>query len=300
MSIESPRRLTLPIDNRWGGGDMALLDFGAADRPVDMVFAHANGFNALTYRELLAPLATTYRILAPDLRGHGHTQLPINTDGRFDWADYADDLSAVLDSLDGPPVVLAGHSMGAVTALLAAVQRPERVRGLVLLEPVIWPRALATVFGLPLIRRLPSQSPIAKGSRRRRARFDSRAAAMDAYRGRGAFKNWPDAMLADYLEDGLVDDGDGMVLACDPEWEASNYSAQSHNPWRALKRVGAPVHVLKGDEGTTCMLNEGQIEGVRVEIVPGGTHFLPMLRPEITRAALKKAMDGEAGPDVWR
>ena len=50
---------------------MSLLDFGDPKRPVDLVFVHANGFNALTYRTLLAPLSGSLRIWAPDLRGHG-------------------------------------------------------------------------------------------------------------------------------------------------------------------------------------------------------------------------------------
>ena len=54
------RRVALPSR----GGEMALLDFGPAERPVDMVFSHANGFNARTYRSILAPLAADLRILA--------------------------------------------------------------------------------------------------------------------------------------------------------------------------------------------------------------------------------------------
>ena len=45
---------------------MSLLDFGDPKRPVDLVFIHANGFNALTYRTLLAPLSgpRTYAAMA--------------------------------------------------------------------------------------------------------------------------------------------------------------------------------------------------------------------------------------------
>ena len=63
---------------------MAFLDFGAADRAVDAVFVHANGFNALTYRQILAPLTSHYRILAIDQRGHGATTLESVGENRFD------------------------------------------------------------------------------------------------------------------------------------------------------------------------------------------------------------------------
>ncbi len=52
--LSPPRRLSVPIDNRWGAGEMAVLDFGDPNRPVDLIFSHANGFNAATYRSLLS------------------------------------------------------------------------------------------------------------------------------------------------------------------------------------------------------------------------------------------------------
>lgn len=101
IRLSPPRRLSLPVDNRWGAGEMSVLDFGDPKRPVDLVFVHANGFNAMTYRTLLAPLSGTLRIWAPDLRGHGRTTLPTEPQGRRGWSDHRDDLVALLDSLDG-------------------------------------------------------------------------------------------------------------------------------------------------------------------------------------------------------
>ena len=94
LALSAPRRLTVPIDNRWGGGEMAVLDFGDPARPVDLIFAHANGFNAYAYRSLLQPLSGALRIWAPDLRGHGQTRLPARPEGRRCWKDHRDDLIA--------------------------------------------------------------------------------------------------------------------------------------------------------------------------------------------------------------
>ena len=288
IRLSPPRRLSLPVDNRWGAGDMSVLDFGDPKRPVDLVFVHANGFNAMTYRSLLAPLSGTLRIWAPDLRGHGLTTLPTNPNGRRGWADHRDDLVALLDALDGPPAVLAGHSMGGTSALLAAAERPDRVSKLVLLDPVIWRRWVVMAFHLPLLDRLGSGIPLVKSARRRRAVFDSREQAMKAYTGRGAFRGWPEIMLADYLADGLIETDAGLTLACPPEWEASNYAAQSHDPWRALKRLDRPVRILKAEAGSTCHVPEQPrgLPHVTVETVPGGTHFFPMLRADVARDAL--------------
>lgn len=288
IRISPPRRLILPVANRWGAGEMSVLDFGDPKRPVDLVFVHANGFNAMTYRTLLAPLSGTLRIWAPDLRGHGLTRLPADPKGRRGWTDHRDDLVALLDALDGPPAVLAGHSMGGTTALLAAAERPERVSQLVLLDPVIWRRWTVLAFHLPLLDRMASRIPLVKNARRRRGVFDSRAQAMAAYSGRGAFRGWPEVMLADYLADGLIETPDGLALACAPDWEASNYAAQSHDPWRALKRLDRPVRILKGEAGSTCHVPERPrgLPHVTVETVAGGTHFFPMLKADVARDAL--------------
>lgn len=288
IRLSPPRRLSLPVSNRWGEGRMSVLDFGDATRPVDLVFVHANGFNAMTYRTLLAPLSGSLRIWAPDLRGHGGTRLPTDLAGRRHWHDHRDDLIAVLDALDGPPVILAGHSMGGTSALLAAAERPGRVAGLVLFDPVIWSRLTVAAFQLPIFDRLASRIPMVRNALRRRAVFESREQALAAYAGRGAFRGWPEMVLADYLADGLTETADGLVLACDPAWEASNYAAQSHNPWRALRRLDRPVRILKAEAGSTCRLG-GTPRGlphVTVETVPGGTHFFPMLKVDIARDAL--------------
>ena len=71
---------------------MAAIAFGPAERPVDLVFSHANGFNARTYARLLGPLAARYHILAIDMRGHGLTTLPADPARHPGWKIFADDL----------------------------------------------------------------------------------------------------------------------------------------------------------------------------------------------------------------
>lgn len=289
--LTPPRRLTIPISNRWGEGEMSVLDFGNARRPVDLVFVHANGFNAATYRSLLAPLSASLRILAPDLRGHGQTRLPTQTEGRHNWHDHRDDLVALLDSLDGPPVALAGHSMGGTSSLLAAAERPEKISSLVLFDPVIMPRGVGLMMALPGLRTLTRHWPITKGALRRRNRFDSPEQALNSWRGRGAFKGWSEMMLADYVSDAFVPNEDGgLRLACGPQWEASNYASQGHNPWRALRRLDRPVLVLKAERGSVCGLTDtARLPQLTVQTVAGGGHLFPMTHPDIARDALFEA-----------
>lgn len=285
--LSPPRRLMVPLPGR--GGEMAVLDFGDADRPVDVIFSHANGFNAATYRSILAPLASSFRILAPDLRGHGRSTLPTVIEGRRDWRDHRDDLLALLEAFSGPPVVLAGHSMGGTASLLAAAERSQRVSRLVLFDPVIWGGLTSVVFRAPGLRRFSDRIPLVRTALRRRAVFDSREQALEAYRGRGAFRGWGDAALIDYLSDGLAERPEGgFALACAPQWEASNYVSQGHDPWRAMRAYRGPVHILKAETGSITQVPERPrgLSQVTVETVPDSHHLFPMVRADVVRDAL--------------
>jgi len=284
------RPLTIPLPDR--GGDVAGLEFGPTDRPIDLVFSHANGFNARTYCSILGPLATDFRILALDQRGHGLTRLPTVLEGRNSWDQVAEDLLAVILALDLGDVTLAGHSMGGTSSLLASARCPDRVKALVLFDPVIIPAEF--VASIP-----PGESgasPLAQGALKRRAEFPSKAAVIESYTGKGAFRSWSPTMLADYVEDGFRDTPQGTVtLACAPAWEASNFSSQGHDTAAAFDLSQAPTHILKAEIGSTCRI-ETREEALlatgryRIETVPGASHFLPMERPDLVVASLKEAM----------
>ena len=279
---DEPRTRSFSLPDR--GGAMAALEFGPQERPIDIVFSHANGFNARTYRTILAPLAKDLRVLALDLRGHGATTLPAEPQGWPGWSGFAADLTALLATAVTQPVVLAGHSLGATTSLLATVAAPERVRNLVLFEPVMIDEA---ALNIPL-----ADMPLTRAALRRRADFPDRAAAMEAYRGRGAFETWSEAQLADYVAAGFHETPSGQVtLACRPEWEASTYAVQNYDALQLLDQVRRPVRIFVGGAGSSVSPQARARAGGRiaVEMVPGATHFLPMERPDLVRQALREA-----------
>lgn len=72
-----------------------------------------------------------WRVLTPDLRGHGDAD-PADAAAAVSMADYAADLVTFCAALDAPPVLL-GHSMGGLVAQMAA--RKARLEALVLLAP---------------------------------------------------------------------------------------------------------------------------------------------------------------------
>jgi pimeloyl-ACP methyl ester carboxylesterase len=288
--MTEPQRRSMPFDD----GAMSYLEWSDAPAGAPLlVFAHANGFNAFTYRSLLAPLSEKFRIVALDMRGHGLTTLPADRSLVKRWKVYRDDLLRFVARIGNEPKILAGHSLGASASLMAAALRPEVARALVLLEPVMPSNTLAAlawyagIFGLE-----DKYLPLVPPAKRRRAKFTSREAATASFRGRGAFRTWPDQMVADYVEGGTIEDGEGgFRLACAPQWEATNFSIYPFNLASSGRKVRAPMTVLYGTEHSTAsddllrQLVKGHADA-RVVRVPGASHFLPMEKPDLVRSEI--------------
>lgn len=121
--------------------------FGAEDGPEILalhgVTGHGRRWSALATEQL--PEA---RWIAPDLRGHGRSTWspPWNIESHLEG------LIATLDAHARGPVVVVGHSFGGALALHLAHSFPDRVRGLVLLDPAIGldPELLRTVAELTI------------------------------------------------------------------------------------------------------------------------------------------------------
>ena len=79
-----------------------------------------------------------WRHVRYDARGHGHSPKPADED-LYRWDRLAGDVLAVADAAGADRFCAAGASMGAATALFAAVRAPERVQALVLvIPPTAW------------------------------------------------------------------------------------------------------------------------------------------------------------------
>jgi pimeloyl-ACP methyl ester carboxylesterase len=79
-----------------------------------------------------------HQVISYDARGHGRSS-PAPDAGGYTYQNLGLDLEAVLDGFDVERAVLAGASMGAHTLLWLALQRPERVAGLVVITPAFDP-----------------------------------------------------------------------------------------------------------------------------------------------------------------
>lgn len=128
----APRAHTFQVD----GGELSSLTFGqrgeaGAGRTV--LAAHGITASSMSWPAVARALPRPWALVAPDLRGRGASRdLP----GSGGLQAHADDLCRVAEQLDpeGAGIVLAGHSMGAYVALLAAASRPELFRRLVMVD----------------------------------------------------------------------------------------------------------------------------------------------------------------------
>lgn len=119
--------LRLPIE----GGELAVEWSG--DGPA-LVFAHGLTGTRGQSQRLVGALETERRVITFDQRGHGASGVAAGP-RTFDPRAMAGDIISVLDTLDIERAALGGASMGAATALLAALAHPERVTHLVLTAP---------------------------------------------------------------------------------------------------------------------------------------------------------------------
>lgn len=290
------KRLNIDVSD----GVMAGLKWSCTDKAQDapaLIFLHANGFCASTYRALLSGLCTQtgQTIVALDLRGHGRSRISDDPDQQDNWNRHAKDISEALAILAPEGAVLAGHSMGATSALLASARVSHLVKGLCLFDPVLAPATFYLYAKLPWVfENWRKNFPMARAAGKRRAVFASREDAAAAYTGRGAFKSWPAQTIADYCDDGFRDLPEGGVtLSCAPAFEAACFAGQRHNPLAALRAVKGPARLLRGGRHSTTvalLTNKLERSGIAVETVPDTSHFLPMERPDICQAAMADIM----------
>lgn len=245
-----------------------------------MHWAHATGFSALTYLELFNSLEGKVAIDAWDMRGHGRNRDLASTHLVRGWETYYRDLCCYLDTLN-EPVWLGGHSIGATISLVAASRMPEKVRGLVLCEPVLLPRSARWMLkAAKLIGRSQSVG-LAKSAKRRRASFDSSTQAWNNYRKKPAFSNWPDQWLQNYVDHAFSKDQQGITISCPPHWEARTFGHTEHKPWGLLDDYGHPLIILAGEKASTFPQSEHDrlysvFTSCDIRILPGTSHFLPM------------------------
>lgn len=123
-------------ESRWVDldGPVHFVDHGG---PVDgplLVCVHGLGGSLLNWAALAPLLTSSYRVVALDLAGFGHTR-----SGGRSVAVQANQrlLHRFLNEVTGVPAILVGNSMGGLISILQAAEHPETAAGLVLIDPAL-------------------------------------------------------------------------------------------------------------------------------------------------------------------
>lgn len=131
-------RALYPFDSHWhtqsGGQRMHYVDEGPRDgQPVVMV--HGNPTWSFYYRNVVAALADEFRCLAPDHLGMGLSDRVAEADYDYTLASRVADFGHWLDAVEPErPVDIVAHDWGGAISMAWAVEHPERVRRIVLLN----------------------------------------------------------------------------------------------------------------------------------------------------------------------
>jgi pimeloyl-ACP methyl ester carboxylesterase len=238
-----------------------------------------------TWNKVIPPLAERYRVICPDLRGHGWSDAP---EGGYDKPQFAADLIAVIDALGLDRVRLVGHDWGAVAGYLACISHPERFERYLavsiappfpsggakqilqlwrlyyqipLTAPVLAPRLLSNPGFIRFV--------IEKGVNRKGAISDR---DLDLYA--QAMSDRPQVSLAIYRT-----------------FVTRELSKVASGAWAAPLRVPTRLVVGEGEPTTNAerarLAANGYADDMEIEELPGVGHFAPEEAPDdIVRNAL--------------
>lgn len=251
--------------------DVYVRTFGAGPRKV-LAF-HCTIAHSATWRGLYDCLGEATTMIAPDMLSHGRSP---------DWdgaGDYQDRHAQIGEQLLTEPMDLIGHSFGATIALRLAVEHPDLVRSLTLIEPVYFAAARPDHPDL-VARQLDSEGPfrdaLSAGDPGLAARLFNRTWS-------GGATPWPDLPEATRA---AMARGIPVVPACGPSLFDDRPGMLAPG---VLDRVTCPSLLMRGSNclPVIAAVNAGleqRLPNVRSVEVAGAGHMLPLTHPVETAA----------------
>ncbi|QYF93250.1 alpha/beta hydrolase [Massilia sp. PAMC28688] len=241
-------------------------------------FSHGNSYPAGTYQQFFDHLGEDFEIRSVDMYGHD-PRYPV-TDG---WPRLVDHL---IDSLAtyGEPVILVGHSLGGMLSMMAAKQRPDLVRCVVMLDSPVVAGWRAVLLRMSKGKNWSDNFSPAKFSKKRRNVFPDIQAAHDHFMSKPMFAAWSPGVLRDYLEHGLEPHAEGVQLRFRREIETEIYRGLPHHLGSLMnKDYPVPIGFVGGVDSVE--LRQAGLGATRALVkdnfsqIEGG-HLFPMERPE--------------------
>jgi 3-oxoadipate enol-lactonase len=254
------------------GIEMAYDEVGSGP-PV--VLLHGYPFNRSMWSEQVAALSANYRVITPDLRGHGETTV---TDEPATMDEMAQDVAALLDKLGIERVTLGGLSMGGYVTLAFYRRFPLRVRALILADT----RPQADTLEARRNREEQAKKILNEGMQ---------SIADDFLK-----KVLTPATLSERPE--ITERVREMILKTNPQGAAAALRGMAvrHDQTDFLEEIFAPTLILVGSEDQLtppkdAELMKREIRGSRLEIIEGASHLSNLERPEVFNRALLDFLD---------
>ncbi|MBL4578162.1 MAG: alpha/beta hydrolase [Flavobacteriales bacterium] len=276
-------------------GDIDLIpftDFGGEGSIIH--FSHANGFPPASYTQLIELLRPNHQIIASHHRPLWKPTPQLTEVAN--WQVFADDLISFLDANASEPVYGAGHSMGGVASLVAAIQRPDLFKAIILIEPVIMPAYLIIPFGLfPAF--IKNRIPIMKKALNRPDIWESQQEAFDFHRTKRVFQKLTDKALWDYITCATeVNANKEYTLTYSKEWGARCYSLVP-DLWSILDKCSVPVLGIKAEHSDVLLPSawkrwKRSAPACQFEEIPETSHLLPLENPKAVADLILKFTSG--------
>jgi pimeloyl-ACP methyl ester carboxylesterase len=278
------------IDSRFinvNGLDVHYKERGSGDR----IFILLHGFGASLYswREVMQPFALLGRVIAYDRPAFGLTSRPLagswSGDSPYSPEAQVSLLFALMDTLGVEKATLVGNSAGGTIALQAALERPERVSGLILVDAAIYagggsPAWLSPLLDMPQFNHL---GPLL--ARQLQARGDDfiRTAWHDPSRVSAE-------ILEGYRKPLRVNHWDSAL------WELTKASHPLGLPARLVELKG-PILVLTGDDDRIVPTGQslrlaGEIPGAMLVVIKDSGHVSQEEKPAEFMQAVQGFMAG--------
>lgn len=235
---------------------------------VALVFIHGGFADASFWSEQVEAFAARHRVVTLDLAGHGESGM------RTEWtlAAFGEDVAAVVEALDLPPVVLVGHSLGGAVALEAARRMPDRVVGVIAVDTL----------------------QNADAGWDEKAWQERKAAFREDFD--GTCRRMAGALFHDGAEAGLVASVTERLCDGPPEAAAMLESFNGYDRAAAMRAVAAPIRAINGDlYPTNVEGNRRYAPGFDAVIMEGVGHFPMLERPDEFNRHLAAAVAALAG-----
>ncbi|MGW8482754.1 alpha/beta fold hydrolase [Microbacterium sp. NPDC055903] len=243
-----------------------------------VVLLHGTSASHAVWEPIAKALETEATTIAVDQRGHGRSGKP---QAGYTADAFADDVVAVLDALGLERAVIAGHSLGARNAWVAAARHPGRVAGVVCVDYTPWVDAHV----LDVLR-----DRVAAGDRA----FADEAAVREYLQDR--YPLLPSDAIARRAAWGYHDAGDGSLRPLAEPGAMMQLIDGFRTPWDdAFRTFTAPARHIRGS--ASAIVGEdawAEARAARPEdawlTVPDADHYVPEEKPELVADEIRAAL----------